>query len=46
VDGKRLQHELGFVPQYDLSAGWRETVREMQAVGDLLTTKTYKLHEK
>ncbi|MBU4199815.1 MAG: NAD-dependent epimerase/dehydratase family protein [Verrucomicrobia bacterium] len=30
VDGKRLQYELGFVPQYDLDAGWRETVQEMR----------------
>jgi len=27
VEGQRIQNELGFVPQYDLAAGWRETVR-------------------
>ncbi len=30
VEGQRLQKELGFVPQYGLDAGWRETVREMR----------------
>lgn len=35
VEGKRIQGELGFVPQYDLSAGWRETVSEMRKSGDL-----------
>lgn len=30
VEGKRIQTELGFVPQYDLNAGWRETVQEMR----------------
>jgi nucleoside-diphosphate-sugar epimerase len=35
VDSKRFQNELGFVPQYDLLSGWRETVREMQASGSL-----------
>jgi len=35
VEGKRIQGELGFVPQYDLSAGWRETVREMREEGEL-----------
>ena len=29
VEGKRIQQELGFVPQYDLNAGWREIIREM-----------------
>jgi nucleoside-diphosphate-sugar epimerase len=29
VDSNLLQRELGFVPQYDLKAGWEETVREM-----------------
>ena len=24
VEGKRIQNELGFVPQYDLGAGWRD----------------------
>ena len=31
VDGSLIQKELGFVPQYDLRAGWEETVREMRA---------------
>ena len=35
VEGKRIQAELGFIPQYDLSAGWRETVCEMKTAGDL-----------
>jgi UDP-glucose 4-epimerase len=29
VDGSLIQKELGFVPQYDLKAGWVETIREM-----------------
>jgi UDP-glucose 4-epimerase len=28
VDGSLIQKELGFVPQYDLKAGWEETIRE------------------
>ncbi|MDI6755626.1 MAG: hypothetical protein QME78_14665, partial [Thermodesulfobacteriota bacterium] len=28
VDGILIQKELGFMPQYDLSAGWSETVQE------------------
>jgi len=28
VDGSLIQKELGFVPQYDLKAGWEETLRE------------------
>lgn len=35
VDGRRIQRDLGFVPQYDLLTGWRETVREMQQTGEL-----------
>ena len=35
VDGSRIQHELGFVPEYDLRKGWRETVSEMRASGML-----------
>jgi nucleoside-diphosphate-sugar epimerase len=31
VDGSLIQKELGFVPQYDLKAGWEETIREMRA---------------
>ena len=30
VDGSLIQKELGFVPQYDLRAGWEETIRERQ----------------
>jgi UDP-glucose 4-epimerase len=30
VNGSLIQKELGFVPQYDLNAGWVETIREMQ----------------
>ena len=30
VEGRRIQKELGFVPQYDLSAGWREMVQAMR----------------
>ena len=30
VDGSLIQKELGFVPRYDLKAGWEETIREMQ----------------
>ena len=31
VDGSLIQKELGFMPQYDLKAGWEETIREMMA---------------
>ncbi|MBN2568702.1 MAG: NAD-dependent epimerase/dehydratase family protein [Deltaproteobacteria bacterium] len=27
VDSQRIQNELGFVPRYDLAAGWKETVK-------------------
>jgi len=30
VDGSLIQQELGFVPQYDLKAGWEETIREIR----------------
>jgi len=30
VDGRLIQKEPGFVPQYDLMAGWEETIREMR----------------
>jgi nucleoside-diphosphate-sugar epimerase len=33
VEGARVQKELGFVPQYDLDNGWRETIREMRELG-------------
>ncbi|MDO9566745.1 MAG: NAD-dependent epimerase/dehydratase family protein [Candidatus Desulfaltia sp.] len=32
VDGSLIQKELGFVPQYDLKAGWEETVREQKVL--------------
>jgi len=35
VDGSLIQQELGFVPQYDLKAGWEETVKEMRYMGHL-----------
>jgi UDP-glucose 4-epimerase len=35
IDSRRIQAELGFVPQYDLAAGWKETVKEMRRMGDL-----------
>jgi UDP-glucose 4-epimerase len=31
VDDSLIQQELGFIPQYDLRAGWEETIREMRA---------------
>jgi len=35
VSGDKIRHLLGFVPQYDLAAGWRETVEDMRHAGDL-----------
>jgi UDP-glucose 4-epimerase len=35
VDGRRLQQQLGFRPQFDLAAGWQATVAEMRAGGQL-----------
>ena len=35
VDGSLIQKELGFMPQYALSAGWSETVQEMRRMGIL-----------
>lgn len=35
VDGGRFREQLGFVPQYDLTSGWRETVAKMRQVGEL-----------
>jgi nucleoside-diphosphate-sugar epimerase len=34
VDSQRIQKELGFVPQYDLRAGWQETIKEMRQNGE------------
>jgi len=31
VDGSLIQKELGFMPEYELRAGWKETMREIQA---------------
>lgn len=33
VDSTRIQRKLGFAPQYDLSAGWEETISEMRQAG-------------
>ena len=35
VDGQRFCQLTGFVPRYDLTSGWRETVAEMRQAGDL-----------
>lgn len=35
VDSRRIQNELGFVPQYVLAAGWKETVEQMRRIGEL-----------
>ena len=35
IDSQCIQTELGFVPTYDLAAGWQDTVQEMQRSGDL-----------
>jgi hypothetical protein len=35
VDGILIQKELGFMPKYDLSTGWREVVQEMRRLGEL-----------
>jgi UDP-glucose 4-epimerase len=35
VSGERIRSQLGFAPQYDLTAGWRETIQEMRQSGDL-----------
>ncbi|MBN1365157.1 MAG: NAD-dependent epimerase/dehydratase family protein [Syntrophaceae bacterium] len=35
VDGSLFQKQLGFVPQYDLLAGWKDAVQEMKRSGDL-----------
>lgn len=33
VESTRIQKDLGFVPQYTLEEGWRETIREMRESG-------------
>ena len=35
VNSSLIQKELGFVPQYDLQTGWRETIGEMRRMGHL-----------
>jgi hypothetical protein len=35
VDGHRIQDEIGFRPKYDLLSGWKETIEEMRAGGEL-----------
>ena len=35
VDSRRIQAVLGFTPQYDLAAGWKETIEEMRRAGHL-----------
>ena len=35
VDGTKIMRELGFRPAYDLTAGWRETIRQMRQEGAL-----------
>ena len=35
VDSSRIRSDLGFVPQYDLDYGWRETVKHMRLMGNL-----------
>lgn len=35
VDSSRIHTELGFVPQYDLRAGWQEAIKKMRQMGDL-----------
>jgi UDP-glucose 4-epimerase len=35
VEGRRIQAELGFRPQYNLAAGWQEAIQEMRRAGEL-----------
>lgn len=35
VNSQLIQKELGFMPQYDLLTGWKDTVQEMRRLGDL-----------
>jgi nucleoside-diphosphate-sugar epimerase len=35
VDSRRIREELGFLEQYSLEAGWKDTVREMREEGEL-----------
>jgi len=33
VSGEKFQRQVGFRPQYNLSEGWRETIRLMESRG-------------
>jgi UDP-glucose 4-epimerase len=35
VDSTRFQKDLGFVPRYDLSAGWHDAIQSMRKNGEL-----------
>lgn len=35
VDGRRIQNELGFTPEFDLLSGWKDAVNEMRKMGYL-----------
>lgn len=35
ANGQRIQSLLGFTPQYDLTSGWRETIKEIKEMGEL-----------
>lgn len=35
VSGQKLQHSLGFQPQYGLKAGWQQTICEMRRTGQI-----------
>lgn len=35
IDGQKIQDQIGFRPEYDLLSGWKETVEEMRAGGEL-----------
>lgn len=35
VDSQSIQNELGFIPEYDLLAGWKDAVQEMRRSGEL-----------
>lgn len=35
VDSQRIQTELGFAPQFNLKAGWQETIQTMRQMGEL-----------
>jgi nucleoside-diphosphate-sugar epimerase len=35
VDGHKIQGELGYIPKYDLSSGWKEAIKEMRERGEI-----------